>query len=116
MEHEDGVQVDILHHPTGNIDRVECDAVIYATGFAPASLRGILAELHHDLVLEDGRPGVSPDYRLITTPPAAGALYIQGNTEHTHGLTSSLLSNIAVRSSEILQSIGAGRLAPVVHS
>jgi L-ornithine N5-oxygenase len=116
VEHEEGVQVDILHHPTGNIDRVECDAVVYATGFAPASLRGILGELHHDLVLEDGRPAVSRDYRLTTTPPTGGALYIQGNTEHTHGLTSSLLSNIAVRSGEILQSIGAGRLSRVVHS
>ncbi len=116
VEHEEGVQVDILHHPTGNIDRVECDAVVYATGFAPASLRGILGELHQDLVLEDGRPAVSRDYRLTTTPPTGGALYIQGNTEHTHGLTSSLLSNIAVRSGEILQSIGAGRLSRVVHS
>ena len=42
-----------------------------------------------------------------------GGLYIQGNTEHTHGLTSSLLSNIAVRSAEILQSIEANRLSPV---
>ncbi|BBX69882.1 hypothetical protein [Mycolicibacterium psychrotolerans] len=43
-------------------------------------------------------------------PPTSGSLYIQGNTEHTHGLTSSLLSNIAVRSGEILESIDAGRL------
>lgn len=114
VEHDDGVQVDVLHHPTGNIDRIDCDAVIYATGFAPASLRDILGELYHDLVLEQGRPAVSRDYRLTTSPPTAGSLYIQGNTEHTHGLTSSLLSNIAVRSSEILQSIGASKLNPVV--
>jgi L-ornithine N5-monooxygenase len=112
-EHDGGVRVDVLHHPTGEVDRIDCDAVIYATGFAPASLRGILGDLYPDLVEEDGRPVVSRDYRLTTEPPTAGSLYIQGNTEHTHGLTSSLLSNIAVRSGEILESIAASRLAPV---
>lgn len=115
-EDDDGVRVHILHHPTGSIDEIDCDAVIYATGFQPAPLRGILGELYDDLVLEDGQPVVSRDYRLATSPPTAGSLYIQGNTEHTHGLTSSLLSNIAVRSAEILQSIDASRLSPVGHT
>ncbi len=60
---------------------------------------------------------MSRDYRLATSPGTGGGLYIQGNTEHTHGLTSSLLSNIAVRSAEILQSISeserAHHLSPV---
>jgi hypothetical protein len=47
-------------------------------------------------VLVDGQPVVSRDYRLATDPPTVGNLYVQGNAEHTHGLTSSLLSNIAV--------------------
>jgi len=107
------VRVHILHHPTETIDEIDCDAVIYATGFLPAPLQGILGELCHDLVLEDGQPVVSRDYRLATSLPMAGNLFIQGNTEHTHGLTSSLLSNIAVRSAEILQSITAGVRTPV---
>ncbi len=115
-EYDDGVRVDILHHPTGAIDQIDCDAVIYATGFAPASLRTILGDLYPSLVLEDGQPVVSRDYRLTTDPPTAGSLYIQGNTEHTHGLTSSLLSNIAVRSGEILDSIDATRLTPVARA
>ncbi len=112
-EHDTGVSVEIVHHPSGTIDRIDCDAVIYATGFAPASLQRILGDLYTDVVHHDGRPAVSRDYRLVLDPPTAGSLYIQGNTEHTHGLTSSLLSNIAVRSGEILESIDAGRLAPV---
>lgn len=116
-EGEDGVRVHILHHPTGSVDVLDCDAVVYATGFSPASLRGILGDLYQNLVLVDGQPAVSRDYRLATEPPTLGNLYIQGNTEHTHGLTSSLLSNIAVRSGEILQSIlqsvPAGELAAV---
>lgn len=107
-EDQDGVRVDILHHPTGAIEQIDCDAVIYATGFLPASLRGILGDLCDDIVVDEGgRHVVSRDYRLETTRPTAGGLFIQGNTEHSHGLTSSLLSNIAVRSSEILQSIDA---------
>lgn len=45
------------------------------------------------------------DYRLVTTPELSCGIYLQGGTEHTHGLTSSLLSNIAVRSGEIADSI-----------
>ena len=109
-ENADGVRVDILHHPTGAIDELDCDAVVYATGFMPAPLTGILGDLHQDLVLEGGLPAVSRDYRLVTSREIAGGLYIQGNTEHSHGLTSSLLSNVAVRSAEILQSIEDSRL------
>lgn len=113
-EDDDGVRVHVRHHPTGAVDELECDAVIYATGFRPARLGGILGDLYSDLLLEDGHPVVSRDYRLATVSPTAGGLYIQGNTEHTHGLTSSLLSNIAVRSGEILQSVVTnGRLSPV---
>ena len=108
-EHDDGISVDIRHHPTGDITRIDCDAVIYATGFTPAALGAILGPLHADLVYHDGRPAVSRDYRLITEPSTAGGLYVQGNTEHTHGLTSSLLSNIAIRSGEILASIDTTR-------
>jgi L-ornithine N5-monooxygenase len=109
-ESDDGVRVDILHHPTGVIDHIHCDAVIYATGFIPMPLRSVLGdELYDCLVMEGNEPAVSRDYRLITEPPTAGELYIQGNTEHTHGLTSSLLSNIAVRSAEILESIETSR-------
>ncbi|MEW5812281.1 MAG: SidA/IucD/PvdA family monooxygenase [Actinomycetota bacterium] len=110
-EHDEGISVDIRHHPTGEIDRIDCDAVIYATGFTPAALGAILGPMHADLVYADGRPSVSRDYRLITEPPTAGGLFVQGNTEHTHGLTSSLLSNIAVRSGEILASIDDARTA-----
>jgi L-ornithine N5-monooxygenase len=115
-EDGDGVRVHILHHPTGVIDTIDCDAVVYATGFLPVPLREILGELYEDLVLDDGQPAVSRDYRLATSPPTAGGLYIQGNTEHTHGLTSSLLSNIAVRSAEILRSIDTGRFSPLARS
>jgi L-ornithine N5-monooxygenase len=39
-------------------------------------------------------------------------LYLQGATEHTHGISSSLLSTTAVRVEQILRSITAHRDAP----
>ena len=116
-EDGDGVRVRIVHHPTGAIDEIECDAVIYATGFLPASLRGILGDMCDNVVVDEGgHPVVSRDYQVATSTPLAGGLYIQGNTEHSHGLTSSLLSNIAVRSDEILQSILQSRSAPALSA
>ena len=50
-------------------------------------------------------PALSRDYRLRTARDIPGAIYLQGGTEHTHGLSSSLLSNIAVRCGEIVESI-----------
>jgi L-ornithine N5-oxygenase len=34
---------------------------------------------------------------------------MQGGTEHSHGITSSLLSNVAVRAGEILESVRSRR-------
>ena len=58
----------------------------------------------------DGRSAVERDYRLAHRPASCGCgIYLQGGTEHTHGITSSLLSNTAVRSGEILRSIVTAR-------
>ncbi|AHH98841.1 L-ornithine N5-oxygenase [Kutzneria viridogrisea] len=45
------------------------------------------------------------DYRVVTVPEMRCGIYLQGGTEHTHGLTSSLLSNIVIRTGEITDSI-----------
>ncbi|GAA1459853.1 lysine N(6)-hydroxylase/L-ornithine N(5)-oxygenase family protein [Williamsia maris] len=96
-----GVRVTVDHHPTRTAEVLECDAVIYATGFTPMPLDEIVG----DLVADGLTPGVDRDYKLQTTREIPGAIYLQGGTEHTHGLTSSLLSNIAVRSGEIVEAI-----------
>ena len=56
----------------------------------------------------DGRVRVGRDYRVETTEAARAGIYLQGATEHTHGLGSTLLSNVAVRAGEILASVLAG--------
>jgi L-ornithine N5-monooxygenase len=106
-EDDAGVRVAVEHHPTKSIETLDCDAVVYATGFAPMSLPDILGDLCDPKVFAADGPEVERDYRLRTSRQVAGAIYLQGGTEHTHGLSSSLISNIAVRCGEIVESIAS---------
>ncbi|MDR6689399.1 L-ornithine N5-oxygenase [Microbacterium sp. 1154] len=105
-EQPDGVSVRIENRLTGAVEQIDADAVVYATGFTSMALDAILGDLYAAPAPVDGAR-VTRDYRLRTTRPTAGGVYLQGGTEDTHGLTSSLLSNIAVRSAEIVDSIAA---------
>ena len=85
---------------------VDADVIVYATGYRPADPAGVLGELagrcERDAL---GRLKVTRDYRVVTDSSVRGGIYLQGGTEHTHGITSSLLSNTAVRAGEILESV-----------
>ncbi|SDI08029.1 L-ornithine N5-oxygenase [Sinosporangium album] len=106
----DGVRVRVDRLTTGERVALECDALIFATGYRPPDPLDVLGELtafcHID---ERGLPKVGRDYRIVTDPALKCGIYLQGGTEHTHGLSSSLLSNAAVRAGEIVRSILAHR-------
>ncbi len=110
VETEDGVVATIESLVTGERTVRDCDVVVYATGYRPADPTALLGGLDR-LCLRDehGRLRVGRDYRLAAAPELECGLYLQGGTEHTHGITSSLLSNTAVRVGEILRSIAARR-------
>ncbi|OBG33926.1 L-lysine 6-monooxygenase [Mycobacterium sp. E3198] len=97
---------------------LDCDAVVYATGYAPTDVRCLLGELAGRYEFDpDGRPAVTRDYRLIPKAGAPGDIYLNGGVEHTHGLSSSLLSNVAVRAGEIVTAFETRRrLRPHVAS
>ncbi len=81
--------------------------MIFATGYRPvcplgAARRGAIAVRHRrgrDGAHRARLPGVA------TTCETPAGIYLQGATEHTHGIGSTLLSNTAVRAGEILASI-----------
>lgn len=98
----DGVEVTLRDRIDGLTDSVRCDALVLATGFTSAPLRPLLGDLAPPD--ESCRP-VARDYRLQTDPGVTAGIYLQGGTESTHGITSSLLSNAAVRAGEILRSV-----------
>ncbi|TPQ19319.1 lysine N(6)-hydroxylase/L-ornithine N(5)-oxygenase family protein [Streptomyces sporangiiformans] len=93
-------------HHTAEPPLLDVDAIVFATGYDTMDPTRLLGDLdRYCLRDESGRHRVTRDYRLVTTPELTCGIYLQGGTEHTHGLTSSLLSNIAVRSGEIADSI-----------
>ncbi|MFE7569176.1 lysine N(6)-hydroxylase/L-ornithine N(5)-oxygenase family protein [Streptomyces sp. NPDC057539] len=91
---------------TGEEEVLDADVVVLATGYSQADPLGLLGEVadscHRD---GQGRVRVERDYRVTTDPELRCGIYLQGGTEHTHGITSSLLSNTAIRVGEILDSI-----------
>jgi L-ornithine N5-oxygenase len=100
---------------TGERTILDADAVVYATGYRPADPTPLLGDLGSRCARdEEGRLRVERDYRITTDTVVRGGIYLQGGTEHTHGITSSLLSNTAVRVGEILTSIVDRRSAPTL--
>ncbi|MET8142347.1 lysine N(6)-hydroxylase/L-ornithine N(5)-oxygenase family protein [Sphaerisporangium sp. NPDC005288] len=100
------VEVTVRSLADGEVERLRADAVVYATGYRPVDPLDLLgAAGAYCLRDEHGGLRVGRDHRLETTGGMDCGIYLQGATEHTHGLTSTLLSTTAVRAGEILGSI-----------
>ncbi|WP_225726851.1 MULTISPECIES: lysine N(6)-hydroxylase/L-ornithine N(5)-oxygenase family protein [unclassified Nocardia] len=100
----------------GQSVELDADLLVCATGYNAMQPAGLLGELDRYLRRDAaGRYLVTRDYRLIGDLDLPG-IYLQGGTEHTHGLSSSLLSNIAVRSGEIAESILGRRVGHELES
>ncbi|NMH96267.1 lysine N(6)-hydroxylase/L-ornithine N(5)-oxygenase family protein [Pseudonocardia acidicola] len=112
VEIDDRVELAVESMIDGEREVLTSDVVVYATGYRATDPLWLLGDLAgscgRDAV---GRLDIRRDYRIATTADVTAGIYVQGATEHTHGITSTLLSNIAVRSGEIVASI-AGTTAP----
>jgi L-ornithine N5-oxygenase len=108
----DHVGVVIRHLPTGELTPMRADYVVYATGYTPTDPADLLGEAtplcHRD---DAGLARVDRDYRVSTVAGTRAGIYLQGGTVHSHGISSTLLSNVAVRAGEILASICSRELA-----
>lgn len=102
-EHADGVQVTVTALVDGSRETLDCDAIVYATGYAPTNVAELLGDVAAHYEFDDRhRPVVSRDYRLRAKAGAPGDIYLNGSAvEHTHGLGATLLSNVAVRAGEL---------------
>lgn len=101
-----GARAAVTSLVTGEETLLEADVVVLATGYGPADPLGLLGRVADRCLRDDeGRLRVERDYRVATDPGLRCGIYLQGGTEHTHGITSSLLSNTAVRVGEILESL-----------
>jgi L-ornithine N5-monooxygenase len=103
---EDGVRATVESLTTREKIVLDCDALVCATGYVPVDplrlLDGVAASCRVDAC---GRLRVGRDYRVLTSSSVAAGVYLQGGTEHTHGISSSLLSTTATRAGDILGSL-----------
>ncbi|KAB2344310.1 lysine N(6)-hydroxylase/L-ornithine N(5)-oxygenase family protein [Actinomadura rudentiformis] len=102
----EGIRATVQFLPTGERTVLDADLLVYATGYRPGdplTLLGEAGEYCHRL--PSGSLRIGRDYRVATSDEVRCGIYVQGATEHTHGITSTLLSNTAVRAGEIVESI-----------
>ncbi|OBK20029.1 L-lysine 6-monooxygenase [Mycobacterium asiaticum] len=108
QENSDSVLLTVSHLITHERQTLDCDAVIYATGYAPLDIQSFLGKTSSLYEFDStGRPVVTRDYRLVAKSGAPGDIFLNGSVEHTHGLASSLLSNVAVRAGDIMTAFAA---------
>ncbi|MBZ5763171.1 lysine N(6)-hydroxylase/L-ornithine N(5)-oxygenase family protein [Rhizobium sp. VS19-DR104.2] len=107
VENEDGVSAVIRDIGGRHRSQLKFDAIVFATGFQPFDLRDMLGSgIDADNAFDGPVPFVNRDYSL-ELPTIPGRIYLNGGVQHSHGLTSSLLSNVAMRSADILDAIAA---------
>ena len=105
VENEDGVSAVISDIGGRHSAQSTFDAIVFATGFQPFDLRDMLGSgVDIDEAFDGCLPVVNRDYSL-DLPSISGRIYLNGGVQHSHGLTSSLLSNVAMRSADILNAI-----------
>lgn len=104
-EGPDGVLAVIEYLPDGSLTRLDADVVVYATGYRPADPLRVLGRTGR-LCRRDGagRLVIGRDHRLDLTIPSRAGLFVTGASDHAHGISSTLLSNVAVRAGELLES------------
>ncbi|MEV6931361.1 SidA/IucD/PvdA family monooxygenase [Dactylosporangium sp. NPDC051485] len=108
----DGVTAVVEHLPSGARTELPADVIVYATGYRPVDALALLgAAAGHCRRDEERLPLVGRDYRVATDDGLRAGVYLQGGTEHAHGITSTLLSAVAVRAGEITASIAGRRPA-----
>jgi L-ornithine N5-oxygenase len=105
-----GVQVVVRSDLDGGESTLAADAVVFATGYRSGDPTRFFADDRGWWRDPRGRLLISRDYRLLSDDAAARRVFVHGATEHSHGLASTLLSNVAVRAGEITRSIIADPL------
>ncbi|QJW35853.1 lysine N(6)-hydroxylase/L-ornithine N(5)-oxygenase family protein [Cellulosimicrobium protaetiae] len=112
----DRVTLTLADNLTETTTRLDADLVVVATGYRPLDVTTLLTGAGPDdraLVVRDtaGAPDLHRDHRARLAEPSDAGLYLVGQSEHSHGLSSTLLSTLGVRAGEVLGSVLARRAA-----
>lgn len=105
----DSVNLQVRSLTDGTTTELQVDVVVLATGYDPMDPTPVLGPVADLCQRTDaGLLRVRRDYRVETVPEVSARIYLQGGTEHSHGISASLLSNTAVRAWDIVQSLAGG--------
>lgn len=100
----DSITVAFKQKFTGEIETINVDAVVCATGYFETA-KPFLAGLDKDLIRDEkGRLDISRDFK-VTTKNAKGTFYIQNGELHTHGVGTPDLGLGAYRSAVIVNDL-----------
>lgn len=106
LETSERVRVQIAHDLDGGQSTIDADALVLGTGYRSFDTDRLLGE-HRRLVARDqaGRVLLDADCRARLSVRGSAGLYLIGQSDHLHGVSSTLLSNVAVRGGEVADSI-----------
>ncbi|RON67122.1 ornithine monooxygenase [Pseudomonas fluorescens] len=100
------VEVTFARQMSNEVQTLACDYLVCATGFRPRSIASVLSPaLAARLIRDEGMTRVSRHYRLAFQGDAAPLLYSTGVAEDSHGLSATLISNMAIRAGEIVDDL-----------
>lgn len=106
------ITAEVEYLPTGEVQRLDTDILVYATGYRSSDVAVLLGDADSLCIRDDeGQLEIARDYRVRTDPAVTAGIYVQGATEHSHGVSATLLSNAAVRAGEILDSLRVSLVA-----
>ncbi|HEV3380519.1 MAG TPA: SidA/IucD/PvdA family monooxygenase [Trebonia sp.] len=101
-----GLAVQLQYLPDASVTSVAADWLIYATGYRPRDPLALLGEVGSYCKAGPGQSlRVARDHRVVTAEGMRCGIYLQGATEATHGLSSTLLSTTAIRAGEIASAV-----------
>ncbi len=102
---KDKVTASLQDVNTGTVRTGDYDGVVFATGYDYKHVEQLLGDLEPYLCrTAEGTLVVRRDYAIETDDLLRVKIFLQGATEESHGLTSTLLSVLSHRNYEILQS------------
>jgi L-ornithine N5-monooxygenase len=105
-ETPEGLDIRLLYLPDGSVTSVAADWLIYATGYRPRDPFRLLGEVGSYCKAGPGQSlCVTRCHRVVTTDGMRCGIYLQGNTQATHGISSTLLSTTAIRAGEIASAL-----------
>jgi len=101
------VSLNIIDNLNGETVSLNADYLVCATGYSPSSIEKILSQDLLNLIERDerGSPKFTRNYQLKIVDPSVPPIFCLGMTQSSHGLTSTLISNMAERSGEVVGEI-----------